>query len=160
MHARLIIIRHHVATVQDLADLIDCVRSTVHGRAPNMLYGMDAQLLSALVVGVHGAVGSTYNFNGEVEGRVLRAFAAGDLTAAADAQHDVATFIRDVYSAFPDVNAGKALMNIIGSSRGIDVGPPRLPQHTPSADDIAAVRAAAKAWCASAILAPSWCANV
>ena len=81
--------------------------------------GTDGQLLSALVVGVHGAVGSTYNFNGVMQNRIIDAFKAGDLTRAADAQHDVIECLGATLGAVDGVNGGKALMNLIGSgSRG------------------------------------------
>ena len=151
-------------TDTDLTDLLACVRGTVHGRSMNMLYGVDGQLLSALVLGVHGAVGSTYNFNGAVESRVVEAFQHGDLAGAADAQADVVSFLGAVYGAVKGVNGGKALMNLIGAHGGgknttaLDVGPPRLPQLPPSKDDMAAVRSAAVAWCTTQARVPApWC---
>ena len=80
---------HCQSTKKLSADLKMFLRSRFRfpsGRAPNMLYGLDAQLLSALAVGAEGAVGSTYNFNGYLEGKVFEYYKKGDLATAGSYQ--------------------------------------------------------------------------
>ena len=48
-------------THYDLMDLQLCMQ-VANGKY-TLLYGRDQWLLSAIALGVHGAVGSTYNFN-------------------------------------------------------------------------------------------------
>jgi N-acetylneuraminate lyase len=88
----------------------------------NMLFGTDEMLLSALCIGVDGAVGSTYNFAAPLYHRVTRAFEQGDLTEARACQGLAAQMVRVIlrHGALP---ALKAVMALIG----LDCGPTRLP---------------------------------
>ena len=134
------------------------------GRSMNMLYGHDQQALSAFVLGVHGAVGSTYNWNGELQNKVLDAANRGDLAAARAAQLASARFV-DMGVAFgakiqPGADAWKTVMQAIPGVPSM--GPPRLPFLPATPDSMAKLAAEIKAWCAqtSANLRPSWCATV
>jgi N-acetylneuraminate lyase len=101
----------------------------------DILFGFDEQLLSAVVLGGRGAVGSGYNFAAPVYHRLLAAAAAGDWTAARAEQYRgvelVALLQRHGYLA-----AAKELMRL----RGVDLGGVRLPNVTLSADQAAALR--------------------
>jgi N-acetylneuraminate lyase len=46
------------------------------------LYGVDQQLLPALTLGAKAAIGSTYNYNGKLNNKLIAAFERGDLTTA------------------------------------------------------------------------------
>ncbi|KAI7798143.1 N-acetylneuraminate lyase [Triplophysa rosa] len=107
----------------DLRDLGQCVcYSQSHNWS--VLYGVDEQLLGALVLGVHGAVGSTYNYLGCKMKQMLSAFDEGNMTQARDIQFkcmDVITFAKNL--GF-DVAVNKQVMSELS---GLALGPPRLP---------------------------------
>ena len=90
-----------------------------------MLFGCDELLLSGLVAGAHGAVGSTYNFAAPLYRGILSAFARGDLAAAAALQVHAVDMVRVLHShdASPAI---KATMGLIGC----DCGPCRPPLRT------------------------------
>ena len=124
------------------------------GRAPDVLYGRDQWLLGATAFGIHGAVGTTYNFNAELQRKVL----GGDGATARRAQLGTSTFIRaisDFEAAFPGVYSWKLAMELMG----MDVGPARLPfvQPTQAARD--ALRSALARWCKATDtdIQPGWC---
>lgn len=88
----------------------------------NILFGCDELLLSGLMTGVDGAVGSTYNFMARHYRRVIDAFEAGRVDEAKQ-QQQVATSMVEEILRHGGHNAIKAAMGILG----IDCGPPRLP---------------------------------
>ena len=61
----------------------------------DILWGTDEMLLSALVVGARGAVGSTYNIAAPLYRRLIDAFQAGDLEQARRLQWLSANMVRD-----------------------------------------------------------------
>lgn len=107
-------------THTDLMDYARCLRFD-EGRF-DLLFGRDEILLSALVLGTKGAVGSTYNFLGPLFNRLMQNFGAGDVQSAracqAAAQETVASLLR-----LPGLPAQKALMGLLGQ----DLGPVRPP---------------------------------
>ncbi len=105
---------------EDLVDLAACV-ALDNGRF-EILFGKDEILLSALSMGVRGAVGSTYNFAAPVYQRVMQAFAAGDLDTARAAQRQSVALVR-ILQGFGTLRAGKAVMAMMG----MDCGPVRSP---------------------------------
>jgi N-acetylneuraminate lyase len=107
-------------TYEDLMDYGRCVRLE-DGRF-NMLFGRDEILLSALVLGATGAVGTTYNLAAPLYLRVMDAFARGDLESARADQHRAAEFVA-VLMRFGVIPATKAAMKLTG----VDCGPVRLP---------------------------------
>jgi N-acetylneuraminate lyase len=121
-------------THEDLADL----RATVAraGDDFEVLFGRDEMLLSALELGVRGAVGSTYNYAAPLYVGLMKAKAAGDLAAAQRDQAKSRAFI-DVMIRAGGQSAGKAIMQLIG----LDCGPARLPMRTLSEPEVTALRA-------------------
>jgi len=91
--------------------------------------------LAALVMGARGAVGSSYCFAAPLYRRLWAAFERGDIEAARAEQMRscrlVQTLVRYGY-----MGAAKALMGMLG----VAVGPARLPNLTPSAGQVAALR--------------------
>ena len=98
-------------------------------------WGVDEMLLSALACGAKGAVGSTYNFAAPLYHRLIAAFQRGDLAAARVEQMRsiqlVRTLVKRGYMA-----SAKALM----AMRGVEVGPPRLPNGSLTATQIEELR--------------------
>ena len=88
----------------------------------NLLFGSDEMLLSGLVAGAHGAVGSTYNFAMPLYNRVVAAFQAGDIEEAMRNQALAARMVRHILPYGSP--ALKTMMKFIG----LDCGPARLPQ--------------------------------
>ena len=107
-------------TYEDLMDYHRCL--ALGGGRFNMLFGRDEILLSALVLGARGAVGTTYNLAAPLYLRVMDAFERGDLDAARAAQHQAAEFIA-VLARFGVIEATKAAMKLTG----VDCGPVRPP---------------------------------
>lgn len=88
----------------------------------NILFGCDEMLLSALALGVPGAVGSTYNYCAPLYHKIIAAHASGDSEAAQSLQMKSVKLVQLLvqYGVLP---AGKALMSLVGA----DCGPVRPP---------------------------------
>ena len=103
----------------------------------NLLFGADEMLLSALVVGVHGAVGSTYNFAAPLYRRIIAAVARCNLPEARRCQALAARMVQ-VLLQHRGNPAIKAMMKLTG----LDCGGTRLPQQALSAAEEASLEAA------------------
>ncbi|CAN9500523.1 unnamed protein product [Ophioblennius macclurei] len=90
----------------------------------SILYGVDEQLLSALVLGANGAVGSTYNYVGRSFKNLLSAFESGNLAEAKTIQLKLQELLGYAMNIGFDVGVNKQLMSEIS---GLSLGPPRLP---------------------------------
>ncbi|MEZ4633009.1 MAG: dihydrodipicolinate synthase family protein [Deinococcales bacterium] len=101
----------------------------------NMLFGSDEMLLSALVVGVHGAVGSTYNFAGPLYQKIIKAVVQNDFGTAKHFQAKAVEMVR-VLVKHGGNPAIKAMMSLIG----LDCGGTRLPQAALNPSQIAALK--------------------
>jgi N-acetylneuraminate lyase len=113
-------------THENLMDYSRCLEFE-EGRF-NILFGRDEMLLSALIMGATGAIGSTYNFMAPVYHRVIEAFQAGDLASARRYQFDALRII-GVIARYGILPAGKVIMKMLG----IDCGPLRSPlQNLPT----------------------------
>uniref|UniRef100_K7FG69 N-acetylneuraminate lyase n=1 Tax=Pelodiscus sinensis TaxID=13735 RepID=K7FG69_PELSI len=117
----------------DLLDFAQCVNK--YQEKFVLLYGVDEQLLSALVVGASGAVGSTYNYLGKQYNVMLEAFAKQDLELAQQCQvHPLHLLI--IFS-FVCLGFGVAqIKEVMTFASGIVMGPPRLPLLRASQDFI------------------------
>lgn len=102
----------------------------------DILWGTDEMLLSALIVGAKGAVGSTYNYAAGVYHKLLQAFQAGDMEAARRWQAKSQAIVRAFVPYGPRA-AQKAIMGMVGH----DCGPARLPLVSLSPERSAALRA-------------------
>ncbi|GAA6235046.1 N-acetylneuraminate lyase isoform X1 [Lates japonicus] len=109
-------------TGNDLMDFGQCVsHSQPHW---SVLYGVDEQLLAALVMGAQGAVGSTYNYMGCHVSKLISAFEKGDLIQARAIQFKMQELISYAKKLGFDLGVNKQLMNELS---GLSLGPPRLP---------------------------------
>jgi len=88
----------------------------------NILFGLDEMLLAALVLGVRGAVGSTYNYAAPHYHRIMKAFESGDLATARALQLKSVRLV-EILLQYGVVPAGKAIMSLVG----IECGPVRAP---------------------------------
>ena len=110
-------IKYSHANFQQLQELL-------HLRPGNLdlLFGSDEVLLSAWVLGVRGAVGSTYNFLLPIFHQILADFDRGDLDAAREKQFRALQIVR-ILSSYGFLGASKALMGFMG----VPLGPVRMP---------------------------------
>lgn len=104
----------------DLVQLQECLQRG-HGEF-EVLFGCDEILLAGIAMGVHGAVGSTYNFAAPLYRRMLAAFSRGDLETARACQLQSAAMIRCM-SRLGFIAASKYAMSMFG----VDCGPVRPP---------------------------------
>lgn len=93
----------------------------------DILWGCDEMLLSGLVVGAEGAVGSTYNVAAPLYLRIMERFAAGDLPAARDEMYRAVRMVRLIQRHGRVTNAIKEVLLPL---RGFAFGPSRLPLRT------------------------------
>ncbi|KAJ8794835.1 hypothetical protein J1605_018828 [Eschrichtius robustus] len=107
----------------DLLDFGQCVDQNRQQQFA-FLFGVDEQLLSALVMGATGAVGSTYNYLGKKTNQMLEAFERKDFSSALSHQFCIQRFINFVVKLGFGVSQTKAIMTLVS---GIPMGPPRLP---------------------------------
>jgi len=112
----------------DMLDLGQCL--DIAGDTLQVFFGQDENLLAALALGVHGAIGSTYNFATPLYHRLIDAFQAGDLSTAR-AWQAKSRALATVLHESRDIVGTKAAMRAIG----IDCGPVRLPLRSLSEEE-------------------------
>jgi N-acetylneuraminate lyase len=93
-----------------------------------LLFGSDEVLLSAWILGVRGAVGSTYNFLLPLFHRLLEDYERGDFPSARDRQFRALRVVR-ILMEYGFLGASKALMGMLG----VPLGPVRMPLRNPTA---------------------------
>ena len=99
------------------------------------VWGCDEMLLSGLVAGARGAIGSTYNIAAPLYGRLIAAFERGDLVEARRLQLLSIHMIRTI-NHYPFHPAMKQILGMLG----FECGPCRLPLPTVDAAQVAALR--------------------
>lgn len=101
----------------------------------NIAFGCDEWLLSTLVLGGTGGVGSTYNFAAPIYHRMIQAYESGNLAEARAEQLRSAQLVR-LLARYGFMGAAKATMGMLG----VDVGAPRPPHGALTADQIRNLR--------------------
>ena len=107
-------------THEDFMDFLSCIHYN-NGKY-DMLWGRDENMLSALVLGTKGAVGSTFNYAAPLYYEMIAAFEAGDLKKAQMLQQQSIDMIR-LLGKYGGIATGKAFLKIVD----IDCGEFRLP---------------------------------
>lgn len=107
-------------THEDFMDFLSCMN--FNGGKYDMLWGRDENMLSALVLGTKGAVGSTFNYLTPLYHKLFAAFEKNDLQTAAALQQKSIDFIR-LLGKYGGIATGKAYMKLVD----IDCGGFRLP---------------------------------
>ena len=92
-----------------------------------MYWGTDEALLSGLVVGATGAIGSTYNYAAPLYRKIIKALENGEMAEAKKWQQKAVEMVSLLFR-YGGGGAGKAFMKIIG----VDCGSFRPPVSTPS----------------------------
>ena len=114
-------------THEDFMDYQSCM-SYKNGKY-DMLWGRDENMLSALVLGAKGSVGSTFNYAAPLYYDLIAAFNANDLVKARVLQQKSIDMIR-LLGKYGGISVGKAYMKMVG----FDLGEFRLPIKNMSAD--------------------------
>jgi len=113
-------------TQEDFMDFLSCLN--FENRKYDILWGRDECLLSALVLGCRGAVGSTYNYSAPLYHKIIAAFNDGRLEEARELQQMSINMIT-LLGRYGGIATGKAFMKYIG----IDCGEFRSPVKNMSA---------------------------
>ncbi len=120
-------------THEDFMDFLSCLNFA--GRKYDMLWGRDENMLSSLVLGSKGAVGSTYNYAAPLYHRLIDAFEQGDLEQANALQQKSIDMIT-LLGQYGGIATGKAYMKLVG----LDCGEFRLPVRNMDAASFVAFR--------------------
>jgi N-acetylneuraminate lyase len=107
-------------THEDFMDYLSCLNFA--NRKYDMLWGRDENMLSALVLGAKGAVGSTYNYAAPLYRALIDAFDQGDFEKANALQQQSIDMIT-LLGKYGGIAVGKSYMKLIG----LDCGAFRLP---------------------------------
>jgi len=107
-------------THEDFMDYLSCLHFN-EGKY-DMLWGRDESMLSALVLGAKGAVGSTFNYAAPLYYEMIDAFNKGDLVTSRLLQQKSINMIQ-LLGKYGGISTGKAFMKLAG----LDCGKFRLP---------------------------------
>lgn len=107
-------------THEDFMDFLSCMNFA--DRKYDMLWGRDENMLSSLILGAKGAVGSTYNYAAPLYYELINAFDEGDFESANALQQQSIDMI-NLLGKYGGISVGKAYMRQIG----LDCGEFRLP---------------------------------
>lgn len=113
-------------THEDFMDFLSCLNH--NGRKYDMLWGRDENMLSSLVLGSKGAVGSTYNYAAPLYHNMINAFNEGNFEEANALQQKSIDMIT-LLGKYGGIATGKAYMKLVG----LDCGEFRLPVANMSA---------------------------
>ncbi|MGN6196483.1 MAG: dihydrodipicolinate synthase family protein [Ginsengibacter sp.] len=114
-------------THENFMDFLSCMHFQ-NGKY-DMLWGRDENLLSALAVGVKGAVGSTYNYAAPLYYDLIEAFNSYDIKRGQELQQQSINMIKLLGKYGGGISIGKAYMKLVG----LDCGGLRLPLKNISA---------------------------
>lgn len=103
-------------THEDFMDYQSCMN--FNGARYDMLWGRDENMLSALVLGARGSVGSTFNYAAPLYHRLMQAFENDQLTTAAELQQKSIDMIR-LLGKYGGISVGKSYMKLIGFDCGV-----------------------------------------
>lgn len=115
-------------THEDFMDFLSCMNYK-DGKY-DMLWGRDENMLSALVLGAQGSVGSTFNYAAPLYSQLISVFDLGDLEAARKLQQQSIDMIR-LLGKYGGIATGKAYMKLIG----LNCGEFRLPVRNMTKDE-------------------------
>lgn len=107
-------------THEDFMDFLSCLN--FKDKKYDMLWGRDENMLSSLVLGTKGAVGSTYNYAAPLYNNLIEAYEKGDFEKANGIQQKSIDMIT-LLGKYGGIATGKAYMKLVG----VDCGEFRLP---------------------------------
>jgi len=115
-------------THEDFMDFLSCLNFK-NGKY-DMLWGRDENMLSALVLGAKGSVGSTFNYSAPLYTQLINAYNIGDFETARKLQQQSIDMI-SLLGKYGGIATGKAYMKLIG----LDCGEFRLPIKNMTAEE-------------------------
>jgi len=115
-------------THEDFMDFLSCLR--FQDGKYDMLWGRDENMLSALILGSKGAVGSTFNYIAPLYHDLIRAYENGHVDEARRLQQKSIDFIT-LLGKYGGISTGKFYMKLLG----LDCGTFRLPVHNMDAKE-------------------------
>lgn len=115
-------------THEDFMDFLSCLHFQ-NGKY-DLLWGRDENMLSSLVLGARGAVGSTYNYAAPLYNQMIKAYGEGDVERARQLQQQSIDMIT-LLGKYGGIATGKAYMKLIG----MDCGKFRLPVRNMNESD-------------------------
>lgn len=121
-------------THEDFMDFLSCIN--FNNRKYDMLWGRDENMLSSLVLGSKGAVGSTYNYAAPLYHDLIAAYNAGDFEKANALQQKSIDMIT-LLGKYGGIATGKAYMKLVD----LDCGAFRLPVKNMSAEHFTSFKA-------------------
>lgn len=107
-------------THEDFMDFLSCLN--FKNKKYDLLWGRDENMLSSLVLGCKGAVGSTYNYMAPLYHQLISAFEAGDFDLA-NARQQKSIDLITLLGKYGGIATGKAYMKLVD----MDCGQFRLP---------------------------------
>lgn len=113
-------------THEDFMDFLSCINYS--NRKYDMLWGRDENMLSSLILGSRGAVGSTYNYAAPLYHQLIEAYDRGAFEEANALQQKAIDMIM-LLGKYGGIATGKAYMKLAG----INCGEFRLPVSNMSA---------------------------
>ncbi len=125
-------------THEDFMDFQSCMN--FGNQKYDMLWGRDENMLSSLILGSKGAVGSTYNYAAPLYLDLIAAYKSGNFTEAEKLQQKSIDMIR-LLGKYGGISVGKSYMRLLG----LDCGEFRSPVKNMSADDFVRFKADAQA---------------
>lgn len=125
-------------THEDFMDFQSCMN--FGNQKYDMLWGRDENMLSSLILGSKGAVGSTYNYAAPLYLDLIAAYNSGNFTEAEKLQQKSIDMIR-LLGKYGGISVGKSYMRLLG----LDCGEFRSPVKNMSADDFVRFKADAQA---------------
>lgn len=128
-------------TYTDFMDMHQCIAFD-NGRY-DVLHGHDEILVNGLVLGVKGAIGTTFNFIPNVYHQIIAAYNAGKMEEACKYQMESIGVVEVMLKYVNAIVGGKAMMKI----SGLDCGPCRLPLRNLQATEINEMKAALQDTC-------------
>jgi N-acetylneuraminate lyase len=102
-------------THEDFMDYQSCL--TFKNNKYDMLWGRDENMLSALVLGAKGSVGSTFNYAAPLYNQLMKAFEENSLETARNHQMTSINMIR-LLGKYGGIATGKAYMKVVGLNCG------------------------------------------
>lgn len=106
----------------------------------NVLNGPDESMLSGLVMGADGAIGTTYNFMPETACKIYDNFKQGNMEEALKYQNKLNDCIDILFHS--NVGKWKSMLNVIGIDAGYTVAPGRMAEKSVLEEVKAALKAA------------------
>ena len=103
----------------------------------DILHGHDETILTGLMLGATGGVGTSYSVTGELYNKMLNTFWAGDVAGAVKLQEEAVKFIRVLIKYENSVVGIKAILQIMG----VDCGSVRLPMRNLTPDRMKSLEA-------------------